>query len=384
MIQLIQCPLCSKAFPLTEALAAPIVVAERARLEEATRAHTQALAAREQAVVARETAARAVQADLDGAVAERLAREAGRINSEAEARARARLAKELAELGEAAAAVRAQLAALDEERARIRSQAQQDASDSFRLKLAEKDKQLGDMKKQVDEAQRIGERTSQQLQGEVQEEDLAAVLRKAFPLDEVTRKAKGQNGADIVQRVRSPQGQICGTILWECKRTKNWSDTWLGKLRDDQRAEHADLAALVSTALPEGTRTFAERDGVWIMGPLMTAPVASMLRAQLMQIHDARATLEGHHEKAEQTYAYVTGPTFRQRFEAILEPLAQMQEELDSEKRACNTRWQKREKHIERATNGATSMLGEVQGIAGRGVPEIETDAPEAEHKPAA
>ena len=41
---------------------------------------------------------------------------------------------------------------------------------------------------------------------------------------------KGEHGGDVVQQVRGATGQACGTILWESKRTKNWSDGWLAKL----------------------------------------------------------------------------------------------------------------------------------------------------------
>ncbi|MEI8198020.1 MAG: DUF2130 domain-containing protein, partial [Phycisphaerae bacterium] len=76
------------------------------------------------------------------------------------------------------------------------------------------------------------------LQGEVQELELEAVLRTKFPFDTIDPVPKGEYGGDTLQRVVGPMGQVCGTILWESKRTKNWSDGWLAKLRDDQRERH--------------------------------------------------------------------------------------------------------------------------------------------------
>ena len=67
---------------------------------------------------------------------------------------------------------------------------------------------------------------------------------------------KGESGADVLQRVVGPSGQACGAILWESKRTKNWSDGRLAKLRTDQRAAKSELAILVSFARPKDIDTF--------------------------------------------------------------------------------------------------------------------------------
>jgi hypothetical protein len=118
------------------------------------------------------------------------------------------------------------------------------------------------MQRQIEDLRRKAEQGSQQLQGEVQELALEALLRQKFPRDLLEPVPKGEFGGDLIQRVLGPAGQICGAILWEAKRTKNWSDGWLGKLREDQRAAKADLALIVSHALPKGLQTFDQIDGV--------------------------------------------------------------------------------------------------------------------------
>jgi hypothetical protein len=105
---------------------------------------------------------------------------------------------------------------------------------------------------QIEDLKRKAEQGSQQLQGEVQELALEGLLRQKFPRDAFDPVPKGEFGGDLIQHVVGPTGQICGSILWEAKRTKNWSDGWLGKLREDQRAAKADVALLVSHALPVG------------------------------------------------------------------------------------------------------------------------------------
>ena len=105
------------------------------------------------------------------------------------------------------------------------------------------------MQRTIEELKHKAERGSQQLQGEVQELELEALLRAKFPLDAIEPVPKGEFGGDIVQSVKSSAGQTSGTILWETKRTRNWSDAWLTKLREDQRAAKAEVCVLVSSVM---------------------------------------------------------------------------------------------------------------------------------------
>jgi hypothetical protein len=179
-------------------------------------------------------------------------------------------------------------------------------------------------------------------------------------------------GGDVTHRVNGPLGQPCGTILWESKRTKNWSDGWLAKLREDQRAAKAEIAVIVSQALPKGVDTFDLVDGVWVTHPRAALPVAMTLRHTLLEVSLARQSSEGQQTKMEMVYQYLTGPRFRQRVQAIVEAFSSMQEDLDKEKRAITKQWAKREEQIERVMGATVGMYGDLQGIAGRSLQEIE------------
>ncbi|HEX5050647.1 MAG TPA: DUF2130 domain-containing protein [Planctomycetota bacterium] len=268
---------------------------------------------------------------------------------------------------------------VDTERQKIRAEASQSVTEQFRLQLAEKDRVLKDTQQKLDAAQRASEKASQQLQGDVQEADLATILCGAFPRDEIVRTTKGQNGADVVQHVRDGRGQDCGTILWESKRTKHWSDGWLPKLRDDQRAEHADVAAIVSTTLPDGVTHCGERDGVWIASPAFAITLAALLRQQLVEVSHARVARNGQQAKSALLYDYLTGPQFRQRIQAIVETFTDMQKELQREKFSCVQRWSKREKRIARLLENTVGLYGDVEGISGAALPELATALPSAE-----
>jgi hypothetical protein len=254
----------------------------------------------------------------------------------------------------------------------VRHKAKQEAEDALKLQLTERDELIAAMQRQVEELKRKSEQGSQQLQGEAQEIELEALLRSKFPGDQIEPVAKGEFGGDILQRVMGPLNQNCGTILWEIKRTKNWSDGWLPKLRDDQRAAKAEIALLVSHAIPKGVAAFDYIEGVWVTEPRYALPVAIALRQSLIEIATARVASVGQKTKMELVYQYLTGPLFRQRIEAIVEKFSDMQADLAKERKAMTRLWAKRESQIRGVIESTVGMYGDLQGIAGKALPEID------------
>jgi hypothetical protein len=248
------------------------------------------------------------------------------------------------------------------------------------------------MKKQVEELRRKGDQVSQQLQGEVLELELEAMLRTAFPADQIEPVPKGRNGGDVIQKVVGPNGLQCGVILWESKRTRSWSDGWLVKNREDQRLAGANVGAIVTTTLPKGVETFDRLENVWVAAMRCALPLAKALRAALIEAAMAKVLTQGKDEKMERLYEYLIGPHFRNRVSAIVEACVSMQDDLEAEKRAFIKHWAKRERRLELLMNGTAGMYGDLQGLAGRSMPELHglevprlpenaepTDGPEAE-----
>ena len=321
------------------------------------------------ALEARSEAERSWQAKLQS-VEETLAAKDAKLR-EAERRIQARQLKHQADeaLRQAELTVARRL---DEERAKVRMTAMHERDDEHRLKLSEKDKQLEDMRKQIEELRRKGDRTAQQLVGDVLEIDLQEVLSRAFPHDHFERVKKGQSGADLLQTARTPSGQPCGRILWESKRTKNWSDAWLGKLREDQRGVKADLAALVSETLPDDVQNFEVIDGVWVSSISTMAAMAAALRHGLIETARARVAAEGAGTKKDLVYGYLTGAEFRQRVHGMVEPIVEMRESLMKEKAMLTRQWSTREKQLERVMTNVAHMYGDMHGIVGNSLPAVE------------
>lgn len=402
------CPNCKTEIKLTESLAAPLIESTRRDYEKRLALKDTDIARKEASLREREEAITKAKQAIDDQVAEKLVVERTRIASEESKKAKLALqsdidqkARELAELQEVLNQRDAKLAEaqkvqadlirqkreLDDAKRELeltvekrvqdgllatREQAKKEAEESLKLKVLEKEQTIASMQTQIEELKRRAEQGSQQLQGEVQELELEALLRAKFPRDTIEPVPKGEFGGDALQRVIGPLGQVCGTILWESKRTKNWSDGWLVKLRDDQRTAKADIAIIVSQTLPKDVEAFDLVDGIWVTNAKSVFSLAVALRHSLIELASARQALDGQQTKTEMVYQYLTGPRFRHRVEAIVEAFSSMQEDLDREKKAITKQWAKREEQIERVMQATVGMYGDLQAIAGKSLQEIE------------
>ena len=404
----ITCPNCGTEIKLTESLAAPLIKATRKQFEEKIAEKEVDVAKREGEIRAQQKSLEDAQKAIDEQVAVKLKSELGVVAKEEARKAKLAVAadleakvkdvadlqeilkkrdQKLAEAQKAQADVLVKQRELDDEKREldltiekrvqasveeVRSKAKKEAEDELKLKVSEKEEQIASMQRRIEELKQKAEQGSQQLQGEVMELELENTLRTKFPFDSIEPVAKGEFGGDVVQRVVSPSGLACGSILWESKRTKNWSDAWLAKLRGDQRAAKAEICLLVSQALPKDVESFEQIDGVWIAGPKYALPLAVALRQSLIEVASSKLSQEGQQTKTELVYEYLTGPRFRHRIEAIVEKFSDMQDDLNKEKKAMTRLWAKRDAQIQGVIESTVGMYGDLQGIAGRALKEIE------------
>ena len=254
---------------------------------------------------------------------------------------------------------------LSEERENIRKVAQDQVLEEHRLKDAEKNKQLDDMRRQIEDLKRKAEQGSQKLQGDVQEIELEKALRARFPRDEIQSVKSGVRGADILQKVISDCGQLCGTILWESKRVRNWSDRWIDKLIEDKQAAKADVAVIVTDALPEHVLHMGSIRGVLITTFPLAACLAETLRVNMALLGQTRLALNGQDDQKSRIFQYFTSPQFHERMATIADQFQQMQTDLTHEKAAMNRTWAKREKQIETIVSSTAKFTGELQAIYG-------------------
>ncbi len=244
--------------------------------------------------------------------------------------------------------------------------------DQQRLKDLEKDKKIADMEKLVEELKRKAEQGSMQTQGEVLELDLEEQLGREFPHDEIIPVAKGIHGADIKHIVKSPRGMSCGTILWEVKRTKQWSDEWIVKLKSDLRAEKAHIPAIVSQTLPKEAKDgIGLKDGVWVCSYALIMPLAYLLRKNLWDVAYQKAVASNKETKAEQLYAFVTSHEFAQSVEVLVEVYRETIKQIGDERLVFEKRWKQREMQATRLLKSTANLYGGMQTIVGATMPQI-------------
>lgn len=244
-------------------------------------------------------------------------------------------------------------------------------SQQYELKIAEREKQLSDLRKQLDEAKRKAEQGSMQTQGEVQELALQELLTELFRFDSVQEVSKGQNGADILQVVRTQYGKDCGVIAYESKRTKNFSEGWISKLKDDMREHGADHGIIVTEAMPKDMPTFGLRNGIWICNYKDVAGLAAAIRQICLTEANIKATEVNRAEKIQALYNYLMSSEFKQKVEAIIENVDTMRENIDKERKSMLAFWKKQEKAIEQMGYLVVDIIGSIDGISGNAIGPI-------------
>ena len=114
------------------------------------------------------------------------------------------------------------------------------------------------------------------------------------------------------------------------------------------------------------------RDGVYICTYEEFKALSFILRETLIKISDTKTLQENRHEKSAILYNYLTSTEFRFQFETIVNAFVGLQNDLESEKRAMNKLWKKREKEIQNVLSATTDMYGAIQGISGNAIQRVE------------
>lgn len=405
----IECPSCGHEFSLSAAVLSQVREAAKEELQESfSKKQAEANAQLKEAKELRETLRKQEDAlkekseSIETLVAAKLKEQSVELARKAEAKVRDDLSVQLKAMQEerdekANALKLAQAAELDlrkaqrqleddkqqlalkvertlaDERSKIREEAAKQASEEQRLKLAEKDGLVEDLKKRLAEMTRKAEQGSQQTQGEILEMGVESALRERFPADDLVEVPKGIRGVDVMQAVRSPSGRRAGTIAIEIKRTKSWSGSWIPKLRDDQRAVSADVAMIVSEVVPEEVDGFEFVDGVWVCDAKSYLALITSLRYTLIEVNAQRVANENRDDKQAALFAYITSPDFRLKVEGLIQSFESLRSELEREKRAMTRIWNERAKAIDKAVSNTAAMFGDVRSLSGNSVQSIES-----------
>ncbi len=396
----IKCPNCGEPIPVSETLLHQLTEKAENALREKIAKQNRDLLKKEAELQKKEEDIISAQTNLEQEIGERIKLERVKLEKEAGKKAKDAFSTELKDLQkqveektkklqeaqEAELEIRKQkreieekkkalelevARTLDSEKEKIIEETTKTVSEEYRLKDAEKDKKLQDAIKTNEELRQKLQQGSQQTQGEVLELELEEVLKTNFPHDQIDPVPKGVRGADVIQRVYSQSGLLCGMIVWESKNTKSWSNGWIQKLKEDQRERKADIAILITTSLPKDIKDFGCRNGIWIASYNSIIGLATALRQSLIQVATTKLAARGKNEKMEVLYNYLSGPEFKHKVEAIVEAFVAMQQDLNEEKRIFAKRWAKREKQIQNVINNTAGMYGDLHGLIGSSMQSI-------------
>jgi hypothetical protein len=400
--EIIVCPHCEKEIPLTEVLTHQISDNLKKEMSRDIRKQEDLLATRKEELRLKEQALKRSASDMDVQVQKLLEEKQTEISAKAKKQAEAETETQLRAMQEE---LEEKSKKLDESQKteldlRKKTREIEDREKSLELELEKKladavdaekqkaiqsfqeaqqlkdlayEKKIADMSKAVDEAKRKAEQGSMQTQGEVLELSLEDALIQAFRFDEIDPVGKGIRGADVIQTVKDKTLRPCGKIIWESKNTKVWSQGWIQKLKDDQVVAKAEIAIIVTEAMPADMTNFDVIDNVWVTTKALAIPLAVALRDSLINLSYARNSAEGMSDKMQFLYQYIIGPEFRQKVEGIIDTFDGMKSQLDREKRAMTKLWKEREKQIERVLENTSGMYGDFKGVIGTALADIDT-----------
>ncbi|MBN1436599.1 MAG: DUF2130 domain-containing protein [Sedimentisphaerales bacterium] len=407
--QTIVCPNCRTEIALNEAITGAIQDKIRSQLQQELQQNNLKLQQRETALKEREKQTAAKEAAIEQQIQQKLAHERESLTQQLEMKLRQEkevqdkaLQEELAEKNNQLKQAREQELALrkekreleqsraeleltvqrklDEERKKIAQEANEKAVEAQLLKMREKDELINSMQGKISQLQRQVEQGSQERQGEALEGQLQETLARAFPYDDFEEVVKGKRGGDILQRVHNSNGKVCGTILWESKNTKDFQRPWIDKLKQDQQNAGADIAILMTMALPREVRNFDLYEEVWITDYKSAHGLCAALRQQLINLAREKMVVAHQDSLKDVIYNYITGQDFARRIKTVVAAYRQMQQDLDKERNAMARIWKKREKQIGAVLGNMTEMYGELEGMLGqaRALPPIDTLSLEA------
>lgn len=248
---------------------------------------------------------------------------------------------------------------LQEERTKIKRTAEEE----HRLQLLDHEKMVNDLKKQLDDMKSKTELGSQQRQGEVQELEIENILTNQFPFDIIDEIKKGQRGGDCIQSVRTNYGVDCGKIYYESKRTKDFANPWINKLKEDNLEVKADILVIVTQAMPDEEKKYLFRDGVWICQFNEIRWFSRVLRQGLIDMQSIAVTQHNKDAKMEMLYNYLTSREFKGQLETIIDGFGSLRNAHEDEKK----------KQFDRILDNAIGFYGSLRGIAGNSIPVIQS-----------
>jgi hypothetical protein len=282
------------------------------------------------------------------------------------------LLKEKRQLEEREAGLQAEVEKqLISERAVLETQIKERLQNESDQKLKEKDLLINQLSGKVNDMKLKMEQGSMQVQGEAQELIIAENLAGLYPFDLIHEIKTGANGADVSQTVRNNYGQVCGSILYESKNTKSFSESWITKLKEDMLREKAEIGVIITRAMPDNIKDFtAKETNIYVCSLESYKALSSVLRNAILTTNEVRLVQQNQGEKTTMLYNYLLGAEFKQQLQVVHDTFVEMHDQLQKDKKQAIAGFSKREKQIDKIMLNLAAIAGNINGISGQNVAE--------------
>ena len=223
--------------------------------------------------------------------------------------------------------------------------------------------QLNRQNKKIKELETQRTTSHGELEGEVLELAVEETLNQLFPRDSISEIKKGAYGADVLQNVFSNTGISAGKIIWECKKHKNWSKSWVTKLRQDAIDASADTMVIVSTTLPDGMASFGKVDDVFVCMYHEVPIVAELLRYAVLRVSQEKNREENMMTIQERVREYVSGPEFSMVMQGVMKAYEAFEDDIRTEEQYMKRKWKSRRGYLRNVIDSMTSMIGKLEHL---------------------
>lgn len=200
---------------------------------------------------------------------------------------------------------------------------------------------------------------TQQTEGIHFERTLAEELRRRFRADLIEPFGKG---GDILHTVRDCNKPI-GAILYECKKTEKWSNSFLKQVKRDMVARKADYGVVVTFALPKTARGFLVRSGITFVHPYGALYLADTLRTSLIEVHQAKISPGKIERRLKDLMVYIQGNRFKGAMRQVIGETEELVQAMGNEMKEHKRFWTERYSRYSSIFTAASKVRAETIAV---------------------
>jgi hypothetical protein len=196
---------------------------------------------------------------------------------------------------------------------------------------------------QNDELKRRLERMNSNERSATQEIDIFSQLQITFPSDKIEKCGRG---GDIIHIVRHEAGKTqrdAGIIVYECKDTLKWSNSFLTQIRKAGQVHKTPYLILVTQALPLKESLLCVKKDVIVVQPPNATHLARIVRRMVVDSFRAGRRAENQSAKTNCILEYLNSDDFRGTFGSVVSASETLHSLLHEEQRAHERTWTRRE-----------------------------------------